>query len=144
LLLFAIRDSRLANCYLLFAVCCVLFAVCCLLFDICKIKPAYTAEDTAMERQPMLVQSQYQFERYKLRFDSFILDTFCGQLRSTLECATCGHQSVTFDAFCDLSIPIPKSAAKNSGYHSRSGGGGAGDTTLPRVANTVSVVSVPV
>ena len=32
-----------------------------------------------------------------------------GQLKSTLKCLSCGHRSVTFDPFWDLSIPIPSS-----------------------------------
>ena len=32
-----------------------------------------------------------------------------GQLKSTLKCLVCGHRSVTFDPFWDLSIPIPSS-----------------------------------
>lgn len=48
------------------------------------------------------------WRRY-LRFDdSKIVDLFVGQLKSTLRCTTCGHTSVTFDPFWDLSLPIPK------------------------------------
>ncbi|GCB83191.1 hypothetical protein scyTo_0023424, partial [Scyliorhinus torazame] len=36
---------------------------------------------------------------------------FVGQLNSTLRCTTCGHRSITFDVFCDLSLPIPKRLA---------------------------------
>lgn len=31
-----------------------------------------------------------------------------GQLKSTLRCTHCGHCSVTFDPFWDLSLPIPQ------------------------------------
>lgn len=47
------------------------------------------------------------WRRY-LRIDnSFVVDVFVGQLKSTLQCTTCGHCSVTFDPFWDLSLPIP-------------------------------------
>lgn len=39
--------------------------------------------------------------------NSRILDLFVGQLKSTLKCTHCGHCSVTFDPFWDLSLPIP-------------------------------------
>uniref|UniRef100_A0A8C6L5I8 Ubiquitin carboxyl-terminal hydrolase n=1 Tax=Nothobranchius furzeri TaxID=105023 RepID=A0A8C6L5I8_NOTFU len=42
------------------------------------------------------------------RDDSFIVDLFSGQLRSSLHCSVCSHYSNTFDVFCDLSLPIPK------------------------------------
>ena len=35
-------------------------------------------------------------------------DLFVGQLKSVLQCQTCGYRSVTFDPFWDLSLPIPK------------------------------------
>ena len=36
------------------------------------------------------------------------LDIFTGQLKSTLECSMCHYQSITFDMFWDLSIPLPR------------------------------------
>lgn len=35
-------------------------------------------------------------------------DIFVGQLKSELKFVECGHRSVTFDPFWDLSLPIPK------------------------------------
>lgn len=40
--------------------------------------------------------------------NSKIVDIFVGQLKSTLKCTYCGHCSVTFDPFWDLSLPIPQ------------------------------------
>ncbi|XP_026476743.1 MATH and LRR domain-containing protein PFE0570w-like [Ctenocephalides felis] len=45
--------------------------------------------------------------RYIRMEDSHIVDLFVGQLKSTLRCTICGHSSVTFDPFWDLSLPIP-------------------------------------
>ncbi|ESO95142.1 hypothetical protein LOTGIDRAFT_215305 [Lottia gigantea] len=38
---------------------------------------------------------------------SVIVSLFQGQLKSTVQCRTCGKQSVTFEAFMYLSLPIP-------------------------------------
>jgi ubiquitin carboxyl-terminal hydrolase 2/21 len=38
---------------------------------------------------------------------SRLMDVFVGQLRSSLTCGTCGHCSVTFDPFWELSISLP-------------------------------------
>nr|BAN21345.1 ubiquitin specific protease 2 [Riptortus pedestris] len=43
-----------------------------------------------------------------LRCDnSRIVDLFVGQLKSTLQCTSCGHNSTTFEVFWDLSLPLP-------------------------------------
>jgi ubiquitin carboxyl-terminal hydrolase 2/21 len=42
-----------------------------------------------------------------------ILEIFAGQLKSTLECSHCQYQSITFDMFWDLSIPLPRVKTKN-------------------------------
>ncbi|XP_076254185.1 uncharacterized protein LOC143192615 isoform X3 [Rhynchophorus ferrugineus] len=54
------------------------------------------------------------WRRYLRAEDSFIVDMFVGQLKSTLKCTHCGHCSVTFDPFWDLSLPLP------SGRHTTS------------------------
>ena len=40
--------------------------------------------------------------------DSVISDIFAGQLQSTVKCHGCKHESVTFEIFMDLSLPLPK------------------------------------
>jgi ubiquitin carboxyl-terminal hydrolase 4/11/15 len=44
---------------------------------------------------------------HRARNDSFIVDWFQGQLRSTLVCPTCARVSITFDPFMYLSLPLP-------------------------------------
>lgn len=39
---------------------------------------------------------------------SIIVDIFQGQLRSALQCGACGKQSVSFDPFMYLSVPLPE------------------------------------
>ena len=51
------------------------------------------------------------WRRYLRRDDSKIVDLFVGQLKSTLQCTVCGHCSVTFDPFWDLSLPIPSKSS---------------------------------
>ncbi|GJQ85908.1 hypothetical protein Trydic_g21763 [Trypoxylus dichotomus] len=48
------------------------------------------------------------WQRYLRMDNSKIVDIFVGQLKSTLRCTHCGHCSVTFDPFWDLSLPIPQ------------------------------------
>lgn len=47
--------------------------------------------------------------RYCNKEDSIVRRLFHGQLRSTLTCPRCGHDSQTFDPFCFLNLPFPQS-----------------------------------
>ena len=49
------------------------------------------------------------WEHHKKLNNSIIVDLFQGQFRSILACLTCGKQSVKFDAFMYLTLPIPQS-----------------------------------
>lgn len=42
-------------------------------------------------------------------------DLFEGQLMNRTQCLSCGHQSLAFDNFMDLSVEIPKKAIKFTG-----------------------------
>lgn len=44
---------------------------------------------------------------HKRRNESFIVDTFQGQLKSTITCPKCPKISITFDPFMYLSLPLP-------------------------------------
>ncbi|GFY60169.1 ubiquitin carboxyl-terminal hydrolase 2 [Trichonephila inaurata madagascariensis] len=48
------------------------------------------------------------WRRYKNTDDSLIVDLFAGQLKSTLKCMSCSNDSITYDPFWDLSLPIPE------------------------------------
>lgn len=54
------------------------------------------------------------WKRYLLSENSFILDLFAGQLKSTLQCLVCGNKSVTFEIFWDVSLPLPAYKSYNS------------------------------
>ncbi|WVO17141.1 hypothetical protein L204_104832 [Cryptococcus depauperatus] len=47
------------------------------------------------------------WEGYKKRNDSVIVDLFQGQLKSTLVCPECKKESITFDPFMYLTVPLP-------------------------------------
>ena len=52
------------------------------------------------------------WKRYLRYDDSKVVDMFVGQLKSCLQCSVCGHCSVTFDPFWDLSLPIPSKSGQ--------------------------------
>lgn len=55
------------------------------------------------------------WRRYLMSENSFILELFVGQLKSTLQCLVCGNKSVTFEIFWDLSLPLPAYSSYSSG-----------------------------
>ncbi len=44
---------------------------------------------------------------FNLTSRSVIVDLFHGQLKSKVTCKVCGHESVRFDPFSILSLPLP-------------------------------------
>lgn len=69
-----------------------------------KPKPILTEIDDTLSATS---KAQEAWARYLRTEDSRVGDIFVGQLKSTLRCAHCLHDSVTFDPFWDLSLPIP-------------------------------------
>ncbi|KAL3271168.1 hypothetical protein HHI36_021664 [Cryptolaemus montrouzieri] len=69
-----------------------------------KPTPIHTEID---EKLNDVEKSAESWNRYLRMDNSRIVDIFVGQLKSTLKCTFCGHCSVTFDPFWDLSLPIP-------------------------------------
>ncbi|CAG9861640.1 unnamed protein product [Phyllotreta striolata] len=70
-----------------------------------KPKPILTEIDEKLSDND---KAQEAWRRYLRMDNSKIVDHFVGQLKSTLKCTYCGHCSVTFDPFWDLSLPIPQ------------------------------------
>ncbi|CAG9814816.1 unnamed protein product [Phaedon cochleariae] len=70
-----------------------------------KPKPILTEIDEKLSDNEKALES---WSRYLRMDNSKIVDHFVGQLKSTLRCTLCGHCSVTFDPFWDLSLPIPQ------------------------------------
>ena len=51
--------------------------------------------------------SNRYWEYHKSRENSIIVDLFHGQYKSSIKCLTCGNESITFDTYMNLQLPIP-------------------------------------
>ncbi|GAA5928653.1 uncharacterized protein JCM15063_003931 [Sporobolomyces koalae] len=60
-----------------------------------------------LETLPPQVMSEREWQIYKMRNDSFIVQCFQGQFRNQLRCLTCHKTSTTYNTFMPLSVPIP-------------------------------------
>ncbi|XP_041971204.1 ubiquitin carboxyl-terminal hydrolase 17-like [Aricia agestis] len=69
-----------------------------------KPKPILTEIDENLSDAAKAAEA---WSRYQRMEDSLVGDIFVGQLKSTLRCTHCRHDSVTFDPFWDLSLPVP-------------------------------------
>lgn len=63
-------------------------------------------------RDDILISSE-SWRRFLLRNDSELVDHYFGQLKSHVTCVNCGNESVTFDEYLSLSLPIPIRNTKN-------------------------------
>nr|XP_019008054.1 uncharacterized protein I206_07222 [Kwoniella pini CBS 10737]OCF46835.1 hypothetical protein I206_07222 [Kwoniella pini CBS 10737] len=81
-----------------------------------KIKPPPVdmspEREAALETLPPAVASEKEWQIYKMRNDSFIVDLFQGQYRNRLECLTCHKTSTTYDTFMYMSLPVPSGKSK--------------------------------
>jgi len=75
--------------------------------DLNRIKKKPYVEQKDGDGRPDDIVAKEAWDTYKLRNDSVIVDTFHGQLKSTLVCPQCDKVSITFDPFCYLSLPLP-------------------------------------
>lgn len=70
-----------------------------------------TAErENELESLPQQIASVKEWQIYRERNESLIVDWFQGQFRNKLTCLTCGKTSTTYNAFLYLSLPIPPTA----------------------------------
>ena len=83
-----------------------------------KIKP--TVENVVGDGTNDTDDAQEAWDRYKLRNDSFVVDTFQGQIRSRVTCTECHNMSVSFDpsmylglSFKQVVQPLPIFARRN-------------------------------
>ncbi|KPJ17412.1 Ubiquitin carboxyl-terminal hydrolase 2 [Papilio machaon] len=74
-----------------------------------KPKPILTEIDDNLSDSAKAAEA---WSRYLRMEDSRVGDIFVGQLKSTLRCTHCNHDSVTFDPFWDLSLTVAPSAAR--------------------------------
>ncbi|KAJ9103206.1 hypothetical protein QFC21_002629 [Naganishia friedmannii] len=68
--------------------------------------------EAALETLPPSVAAEKEWQIYKQRNDSLIVDLFQGQYRNRMECLTCHKTSTTYDAFMYLSLPVPQGKQK--------------------------------
>ncbi|GAA5871076.1 hypothetical protein JCM3774_005104 [Rhodotorula dairenensis] len=60
-----------------------------------------------LETLPPQLMSEREWQIYKMRNDSFIVQCFQGQFRNQMRCLTCQKTSTTYNTFMPLSVPIP-------------------------------------
>ncbi|POW21643.1 hypothetical protein PSHT_02169 [Puccinia striiformis] len=63
--------------------------------------------EAELEKLPTQIASEKEWEIYKRRDYSVIVELFQGQYRSRLQCCTCNTTSTTYNTFMYLSLPIP-------------------------------------
>ena len=68
-------------------------------------KPYIELKDS--DGRPDVLVAQEAWDNHILRNKSIIVDLFHGQLKSKVTCKACGHESVRFDPFFTLSLPLP-------------------------------------
>ncbi|KAG6612444.1 Ubiquitin-specific protease [Phytophthora cinnamomi] len=72
-----------------------------------KTKPYTKPVERNGREDPEVAREEWQ--QFLRRNDSIIVDNFMGQLRSHVTCSNpdCGNESITFDPYMNLSVPIP-------------------------------------
>lgn len=83
------------------------------------------AREEELETLPQQIMSEKEWEIYRMRNDSFVVQNFQGQFRNQMKCLTCGKTSTTYNVslsaivcrsllmrgygqtFMPLSIPVP-------------------------------------
>ncbi|CAG9103742.1 unnamed protein product [Plutella xylostella] len=63
------------------------------------------------EKKKDQIAATTAWEQHTARNKSIVTELFYGQLKSKVRCDTCGHESVRFDAFNMLSLPLPLESA---------------------------------
>ena len=60
------------------------------------------------KKESDLQASDRYWNYHKSRENSIIVDLFQGQYKSTIKCTSCKTESVTFDTYMNLQLPIPE------------------------------------
>ncbi|KAI8996409.1 cysteine proteinase [Trametes punicea] len=63
--------------------------------------------EAELERLPTQIASEQEWQIYRMRDDSLVVDFFQGQYRNRMECLTCHKTSTTYNTFMYLTLPIP-------------------------------------
>ncbi|TBU43823.1 cysteine proteinase [Dichomitus squalens] len=67
--------------------------------------------EAELEKLPTQIASEQEWQIYRMRDDSLIVDFFQGQYRNRMECLTCHKTSTTYNTFMYLTLPIPTGRA---------------------------------
>ncbi|CAG0879349.1 unnamed protein product [Cyprideis torosa] len=78
--------------------------------DLNRVRSSPYAELKDSDGRPDIDVAEEAWENHILRNKSIINDLFCGQLKSKVICEVCGHESVRFDPFQYLTLPLPMEA----------------------------------
>lgn len=70
------------------------------------VKKPHVSKIESKGRDDVTIASE-SWRRYLLRNDSALVDRCFGQLKSHVTCTHCGNESVTFDEYSSLSLPLP-------------------------------------
>jgi ubiquitin carboxyl-terminal hydrolase 8 len=100
-------------------------------------KKPYVQDIAVPLGKPHEIAAAEAWRNHLLRNKSIIVDLFQGQTRSTLACSTCQYQSVKFEPFMSLSLPLDEAPAfeeeeeeagvgEGGGEEGKAEGGGAG------------------
>jgi ubiquitin C-terminal hydrolase len=74
-----------------------------------RMKKPYIENPESEDRQVMELGLEYHAN--SLRRDwSFFFFTFYGLSRSSINCITCNRESITFETFSSISLPLPEPA----------------------------------
>ncbi|OJT09766.1 Ubiquitin carboxyl-terminal hydrolase 8 [Trametes pubescens] len=63
--------------------------------------------EAELERLPTQIASEQEWQIYRMRDDSLVVDFFQGQYRNRMECLTCHKTSTTYNTFMYLTLPVP-------------------------------------
>ena len=80
---------------------------------------SYESSSSSKEKPEPIIMSEEEVAKlswigHLRRNQSVIVDLFQGQLKSILQCLHCNHQSIKFEAFMNLELPVPSNDDNNS------------------------------
>lgn len=81
--------------------------------DLNRVTSKQKYKELKFDKETKHEQAEKWWEYFLNIEDSHITDLFQGQLMSITECHSCGHQSLAFDSFMDLSLSIPEEKIKS-------------------------------
>ena len=75
--------------------------------DLNRVKRKPYTETLESNGRPDDEVAEESWKRFQLRNRSVVVDTCYGQLKSHITCPHCGSESITFDPYLSLSLPLP-------------------------------------